>query len=97
MKRQTTKEEFDTVINGQDVCIGFTRTTVYGRENYGADADGRRGMMIDTIDEDEYTDIICGDLDPTDPAVTDVIEEYMETHPPEPEDVPEPDYDDIDD
>jgi hypothetical protein len=52
--------EFDTELaldddTNLDVCIGFMRTTIWGRENYGADADGNRGMMMDIVDSDDYT------------------------------------------
>jgi hypothetical protein len=107
MKNET-RVEFDAVINGVDVCISFTRTSVFGRENYGADADGNRGMMINTIDADEYTQVSVEWEDehgrertfPMDEfpsafgimAVNSAIETYMEAHEPEPPDEPEHEY-----
>jgi hypothetical protein len=58
--KHSERVEFDTELalgdgTNLDVCIGFMRTTVFGRDLYGADADGNRGMWVDTIDEDEYS------------------------------------------
>ena len=47
-------ESFDTVLDGRDICVEFTRRTVYVHDpSYGADADGDRGVPMDFIDEDE--------------------------------------------
>jgi hypothetical protein len=51
------REAFDTQLDGCDVNIEFTRTTTYSRENYGADADGNRGVMMTMLDEDRADEI----------------------------------------
>lgn len=102
--KQITTVSFDTTINGVAVFIAFTRTTVFGRENYGADADGNRGMMIDTIDVDDHSNIlvswedddnahndiplvVCAAMKKawSSDTIVETVENYMESHPPEPE------------
>lgn len=39
--------ERDITVDGVDYCVGFEWTVHSYRENYGADADGRRGRMMD--------------------------------------------------
>jgi hypothetical protein len=109
--KQITSVGFDTVIGMRDVDVEFTRTTVWGRENYGADADGNRGRMIDTIDEDSYDKILVSwedetehnniPLDELSPAMRDAViiavEEYVEKNQPEPEEPDEPEYEPEDD
>lgn len=56
--KHTAREAFDHAFtDGREACVEFMRTTTWGMENYGADADGRRGMMIVTIDDDRAEDI----------------------------------------
>jgi hypothetical protein len=61
--KHSERVEFGTVLTGTndeepiDVCIGFTRTTAWGYENYGADADGNRGVWMNIIDEDSYAQV----------------------------------------
>lgn len=109
--KQSTRVGFDATINGFDISIEFTRTTAWSWENYGADADGNRGMMMQSIDSDDATDITAelasGEplyLDP--PAsgsgaisqgVHDAVEAYMDAHDPEAVEEPEEDCDDIGD
>lgn len=108
--RSTQREAFDTVVNGHELCIEFDRTTVWGREHYGADADGNRGMWITCIDDEStenikvtwYTDV--GNREqPLDELEKDLqtqvltaVEQYCETHEAAPVEEQEPDYDDID-
>jgi hypothetical protein len=47
----------DTTVLGKNVCIEFTRTTSVSPELYGADADGRRGMWITSVDEDVFSNV----------------------------------------
>jgi len=90
--------EFDTIIEGTPVTIGFERVTRGGWENYGADADGRRGEMRLEVDEDEprrvtveWDDERIGPFSPSfDALVYSAIAEYLERHPPS----DEPDEDD---
>lgn len=100
--KHTEHIEFDTVINGLEICIGFTRTIVWGRENYGAAADGNRGMIVDMVDADEYTEVVVTSGELTigiaqfikrDKAIA-AIEAYLESHPPEAVEPPERDYND---
>jgi len=106
---------FDAPLNNREVCITFDRRTVFGLDaNYCADADGRRGMAIDFIDEDYAVDItvqLYGDdgegQQPRRPVaalssldaleVHRLVDEYLETHDPEPDDADEPDWDAIND
>lgn len=53
----TNAVEFDTTIDGVDICISFVRTTVVGYENYGADADGNRGVWTLMVDSDEFSEV----------------------------------------
>jgi hypothetical protein len=99
--KHSERVEFDTELAlgdgaNLDVCIGFMRTTVWDRENYGADADGNRGMMMDFVDSDEYTCItVSWHITDTEmvsfpavnlpgtvtiEAVNAAIEAYMESH-----------------
>ncbi len=106
---QETKVGFDTVINGEDAYIEFTRKTSFGRELYGSDYDGNRGMWIDSIDDDcaldisvmfyddEITESLDSLLPTTASAVKIIIDEYLDTHEAEMQEPPEPDYDDVDD
>ena len=92
--------------DGNDVCIRFERTTTCSYENYGADADGNRGQLRLTLDNDEFDDVHVMYYDGTNvlhklsdlsaeeqEEVTRLIEEYMEMHDAE-FDESEPDYDD---
>lgn len=104
--KQSVRVGFNAPLNGQDVDIEFTRTTAWSPEHYGADADGNRGMWIDSIDEDEATDITVDDkplsaLSTLEEAeVRRLVDAWMEATPPEaeeqPEPEPEPDYDEPD-
>lgn len=96
--KHSERVDFDATVAETDVHISFMRTTKWGWENYGADADGRRGMMMQMIDADDYTCIIVeyhvtdaktkqfpGDGLPegvTIEAVYAAIETYMEEHNP---------------
>ena len=51
--KQTRSEAFDAELDGQDVCVEFDRVTKWSTDpNYGADADGNRGISVTEIDED---------------------------------------------
>jgi len=95
---------FDTVVLGTEVCIEFTRVTEGHRENYGADADGNRGMMVGMIDSDDAEDIVVtmpsGTERPFETlpdaaqrAVRREVDRYLEENEPEAEDEPERDWD----
>lgn len=49
MKPTTTThdDEQDVSVDGVDYCVSFRLVTAHSRENYGADADGRRGVLMD--------------------------------------------------
>lgn len=93
-----------TLAIGMDVRINFTRTTKVGRENYGADADGNRGMMMDMIDDDEWSNVkVFFDEDTLGVLLADtsakaeiekIIEDWMEAHEPVAPEEPEEDCDD---
>jgi hypothetical protein len=51
------QESFDATVLDQLVNIEFNRVIEWHRENYGADADGNRGVMTTFIDNDYATDI----------------------------------------
>jgi len=102
LRKQVTEVEFDAVIYGLDITIGFTRTTVFSHDaHYGSDADGNRGWPMDFIEEDEATDIFVTVNDQTIPVilldnaerVMEAIEVFMKEHDPEPMEQPERDYD----
>jgi hypothetical protein len=104
--------EFDATIDGRDALIGFTRHTVGGWENYGSDADGRRGVMRFDHSDNEPTGVTLAFYDDdaralaatpfdaldttTQTAVEAAIVKYIATHEPD-FDEHEPDYDDVDD
>jgi hypothetical protein len=56
-KKFSSDVSFETTLLNREVCIEFTRTTTVGWENYGADADGNRGMMMLMVDEDVYENV----------------------------------------
>ena len=104
--------EFDATLDGHDVLITFERTSTWSYENYGADADGNRGMMMLTLDVDDYADITVtpyaddGSVVTTSHtglpevqrvAVEALVEAWMQAHEPEPDEPSEPDYDDVGD
>lgn len=109
----TTRHGFDTTLDSQDICIEFDRVTSFGHENYGADADGNRGMWIDTIDDDYAARIIvtfygedgAADVEATfdelpaerQETVNALIEEWMYANEPEPPEGQDNDYPDNDD
>jgi hypothetical protein len=113
-RRQTSTEaiEFDVTIDGRDALIGFTRHTVGGWDNYGADADGRRGVMRYDY-EDDYDKVTLAFYDdnaellhPTPienlskelaKVIDDKIAKYIADHAPADMSDGEPDMDDIDD
>lgn len=107
MSAWTEQVEFDATIDEKDVTISFLRTIETHRENYGADADGNRGMMTSMIDVDAATDVkadfglgavplvMLSAQDQS--AVLEEIDKYLETTAPEgPDDGPDErdDYDD---
>ncbi len=107
---QDTTVGFDTIINGEEAYIEFTRRTTFGRDLYGSDADGRRGMWVDSIDDDQALDILVMLYDDSNltqsvinlqpemqTIVKALVDEYLDTHEAEMEEQPEPEYDDIDD
>jgi hypothetical protein len=49
--------EHDVAVNGEDFCIGFRIGFDWYRENYGADADGRRGEMRTFVEADAMTTV----------------------------------------
>jgi hypothetical protein len=52
--REHADESFDLELpGGRDVTVEFVRTLEWHRENYGADADGNRGVMTSMVDSDE--------------------------------------------
>lgn len=109
-KAFTVRTGFDATIGGIDVCIEFDRVTSFDTDpNYGADADGNRGMSMTSIDEDAAENIVVSwddDKDTYDnvPVAdlpearrTDVqalVDAYLEKNDPE---VPEGDEDGPDD
>jgi hypothetical protein len=77
--------EFDTMVGGEHVTIAFTRTTKMALENYGADADGNRGVLMWMVDSDEASDIRVTnengeEIEPNSEEVDAAIEVYMENH-----------------
>ena len=101
---QSTIEGFDTTLEGGiEVYIEFSRRTTFARDyHYGADADGRRGVVLDTIEEDEAEDVKVQFFDeaPLTPSpalkaeVDSAVERYIKSVQPTPEEPPEEDEDD---
>ena len=98
----TTDVEFDAMVDGLDITIGFTRTTTFSHDpTYGSDADGRRGWPMTFIDEDSATDVMVTVNDQTIPLalldnaeqVQAAVDAYLASHEPEPPEEPERDYD----
>lgn len=102
---------FDTTLRDRDICIEFQRTTKFSYENYGADADGNRGVMMLLLDDDFYSDVVViyydddtatriapsalSNLDAME--VDRLIAEWMDAHELDPTEQDEPDYDSIND
>lgn len=95
---QVTHETIEEVtIGGFEVTIEFQRRSVWTHDPaYGADADGRRGMAVDFLDEDEVVEgsIVARFADtgavldgPASLAEADrIVREWMRAHGPEVED-----------
>ena len=104
MKNQT-EESFDTIIGGRNVCLEFTRVTVFVHDaHYGADADGNRGWPMDFIDEDYAEDVLVefdgegsGAILDVQTEVDSAIEKYLESHEPTMPEEPERDWDVVND
>jgi hypothetical protein len=104
---KTTLEEVD--LAGREATIEFTRVTVTTHDpNYGADADGNRGVPRDEIDEDYAEDIrvsftpdMLENFDTLPEGiralVTAAIDTYIAMHEPEWEEEPERDWDAVND
>lgn len=98
-----------TMQDGSMVCINFDRVTEGHRENYGADADGRRGMMMPMIDRDDAENVrverYIDDTQTSEPLrlmdlaegevkqILAAIDQYLIDFPPEIEEYPEDDPD----
>lgn len=58
MMRSTHPTSFDAELDGRDVVIAFDRVTAWSSGWEGQDADGRRGVWMTMIDEDDAEAIV---------------------------------------
>ncbi len=105
--KTTQQVEFDAVVDGMDMCITFDRTFTHGNSLEGADADGNRGrweysfedLTTDVTDVylyDSQTSVSLASLSADQQAkVQAAVDDYCEKN--DPEDLSEPDFDDVDD
>lgn len=89
MPKQTFDVDFDVVLLGVPVTISFTRVTTWNWAHYGADADGRRGLLMTMIDDDyaEHVTVVddAGDVRPGPDmwrAANEAVEQYLDSHEP---------------
>lgn len=93
--------ECEIEIGEQTYFVEFERNTTFVTDkNYGADADGRRGVSATFVDEDEAEDIVVDGKPlaewPEDfqKEVRGKVEEWMQNNDPEPEENDGPEHDD---
>ena len=74
------KMQADIEIGDDYYDVTFNRVTTYHTENYGADADGNRGVLTTFIDDDYAEDIFANDkpIEDLAPDLRKKIEEALE-------------------
>lgn len=91
--------------NGDWIMVSFTRKTAWDHDSdYGADADGHRGMPADFVEDDFYEDVMVqneedgpwaslADLPAETKAMIEkALDQWLKENDPEPADPIEPDY-----